>query len=90
MRETLNTRELLLNTSGSLLLFHKRERTNRPRAFVSTIGVVSEHLGGFREPVFMDLPPRCFTVQEVMEKNKKIQQDKKIAYDLKVAEVSAR
>lgn len=33
-------------------------------------------------------PFRCFITQEVMEKNKKIQQDKKIAYDLKVAEVT--
>lgn len=31
---------------------------------------------------------RIITVQEVVEKNKKIQQDKKLAYDLKVAEVS--
>lgn len=27
-------------------------------------------------------------LQEVMEKNKKMQQDKKVAYDLKVAEAS--
>lgn len=35
----------------------------------------------------------CITagaLQEVMEKNKKIQQDKKVAYDLKVAEASGR
>ena len=30
------------------------------------------------------------TWQEVMEKNKKIQQDKKVAYDLKVAEASGQ